>query len=75
MRPALAIHHAMIILSLYSLEMTTFVRVVYTQTGIMNMVYFSPMMSSGMVRTAHPLAHAVSSTISMVYEEPAQHNQ
>ena len=50
------------ILSLHLLKMISFVRVAYNLPGVVSFIYSSPMMFSGMVRTAHPPAHAVSST-------------
>ena len=44
------------------LEMISFVRAALTQTGIFRL-YSLLMMSSGMVKTVIPPAHAVSSTI------------
>ena len=52
-------HHP--VLFLHSLEMTTSVRVVYTLNCMIIIICFL-MMFSGMVRTVHPPAHAVSST-------------
>ena len=49
-------------LSLHLLEMITSVRVVYTLGGAAAIMVYFLMISSGMVRTVHPPAHAVSST-------------
>ena len=60
---ALVTYPVTMIMSLYLLEAITSVRVELTRPGIIPSQYNSiPMMFSGMVRTVHPPAHAVSST-------------
>ena len=60
------------VMSLHLLEMISSARVAYTRPGVIG-TYSILMMSSGMVRTVYPLAHAVSST-TVVYKEPDQYN-
>ena len=62
MKSVLVIQEAMIV-SLHLLEMITSVRVAYIHPGPIISSYSMLMMSSGMVRAAHPPAHAVSPTI------------
>ena len=63
----------MTIVSLHLLETISFVRVAYTLPGDIG-IYSTLMMFSGMVRTVHPPAHAVSSTtlhgLERAYPEP-----